>query len=173
MKRLVPAIWVLAAACGGSGYNTGTADLTAVTPMAKSASAKPFVEMVGDMKVRGWTINFIDAGPGTDCMDDSDSIHIVAAIGIYTNQVDDGTHMPAMLTTGDVTIVAASPPSVTGSAAANMGAMGIGGIIGSLTITDYYKDHVNGMVNASGTDGNGNAVGITGSFEAPACGSPP
>jgi hypothetical protein len=168
MNRLL-FVLIFAAACGGSGFTTGEASLTSVTPSPKSASAKPFVT-TGATITMGWTVNFFEGGAGTDCMDEN--ANIVASIGIYTNQVDDGKHNGAALTNGDIVIVQMSPPTVAGSAAANMGATGIGAIVGTVTVTDFYKDHIDGTVNAGGRDGMGNAVALTGMFKAPACGTP-
>jgi hypothetical protein len=167
---LLGLILIFAAACGGSGFTTGEASLTTVTPSPKSASAKPFVLTVGTTMTMGWTVNFIDGGAGTDCMDEKNNI--VASIGIYTNQVDDGKHIGAALTNGDIVIVQMSPPTVTGTAAATMGAMGASQIVGTVTITDFYKDHIYGTVNAGGKDSQGTAVSLTGMFKAPACGTP-
>src|SRR5438445_9904100 len=100
MQRIA-CVLVLAAACSGSGYTSGEATLSPVTPTAKSAYAKSFVTDTD--KTMGWTVEFIDSGPGTDCMDEHNNV--VASIGIYTKQVDDGKHNGAMLATGDVFIV--------------------------------------------------------------------
>src|SRR2546430_694555 len=126
-RLLLLATLVLAfAACGGSGFNTGEAMLTSITPPVASASATAFLTTDTPPKM-GWTINFIDAGAGTDCMDSGNNV--VASIGIYTNQPDDGKHIGASLMTGDILIVTMSPPTVNGEAAANMGAEGIHGIV--------------------------------------------
>jgi hypothetical protein len=165
MKRL--AIFVIfAGACGGSGYNTDAASLTGVLPSPMSASGTIFTEPSNT--TLGWTIDFFSQGPGTDCMDKDNTI--VASIGIFTTQTDNGSHMAPMVNDGDILIVAMSPPTIAGQAAANMGATSISDIVGTVTITDAYKDHINGTVNAGGKDKSGNSVSITGDFKAPLCG---
>ncbi|MDB4955841.1 MAG: hypothetical protein JWO36_3410 [Myxococcales bacterium] len=168
MTRLPLVFLFAAAACGGSGFNTAEATITGL-PTVKSASATPFLT-TDTPPTMGWTIDFIDAGAGTDCMDQNTTI--VATIGIYTKQPDNGMHTGAVLSTGEISIITMSPPTVQGTAAANMAANGLHGITGNVTITDSYKDHIYGMINAIGTDGSGTAVSLTGSFKAPACGKP-
>ena len=156
------------AACGGSGFTTGAAMITSIMPAPASASATAFLTTDTPPKM-GWTINFVDAAAGTDCMDSGNNV--VASIGIYTNQPDDGKHVGASLMTGDIPIVTMSPPTVNGDGAANMGTTGIHGIVGIVTVTDFYKDHIYGTINAAG-DTTGGSVAITGMFKAPVCGTP-
>ena len=72
-------------------------------------------------------------------------------------------------------IVAESPPTVTGTTAANMGAMGIGQIVGSVDITEFHlkpdqtADDIKGAISAGGNDMNGSPINITGMFDAPVC----
>jgi hypothetical protein len=64
---------------------------------------------------------------------------------------------------------------VQGQAAANMGAEGVGGIVGSLNIDTFHlnaqskPDELDGSVSAAGTDGSGRPINITGTFMAPVC----
>jgi hypothetical protein len=162
------------AACGGSGFESGTAMLTSIKPAPMSASAVSFVGADGSGKmVLGWTIDFFEQGAGADCQ--SQDVHVVASVGIFSNTVDDGTHKKAMLATGDIVIVATSPPTVQGNAAATMGATGINSIVGTVTITEFHlrpdlsADRINGTINAGGTDSTGTAQSITGTFMAPVC----
>ena len=160
MKRLV--FLVLLVGCGSDGPGTGMATLSGVTPTVKSASMDAFVDDAGNM---GWKVNFTDSDKGADC----NSGTIRATLAIYTAQPDNG--MGAQLERGDILIVTMSPPSVQGTAAANFGVDGIGGITGTITVTDFYKDHLDGEVNAGGTAG-GTSVALTGSFHAPTCNGP-
>jgi hypothetical protein len=158
MKRLV---LVILAACGG-GTGTGMATLTGVMPEIKSASMDAFVDASGNM---GWKVNFTDGSKGSDCNEGT----IRATLAIYTVQPDNG--MGAQLESGDILIITMSPPNVQGTAAANMGAEGVSGVTGTFTLTDFYKDHLDGNINAGGTAG-GSSVALTGSFHAPTCNGP-
>jgi hypothetical protein len=125
------------------------------------------------MMVLGWTIEFYDAAPGSDCK--SSDVHIQASIGIFTSQTDSGSGKKAMLPTGDVVITMMSPPMVNGSAAATMGGEGVSGIAGIVSITEFHldpkgnPDRISGTVNAGGMDKSGNPVPVTGMFVAPVC----
>jgi hypothetical protein len=169
MNRVLATLVLTFAACGGSGFNTGEATVTGVTPAVHSASISAFLTTTTPPTM-GWTIDFIEPGAGTDCMDTQNNI--VASIGIYTNQADDGKHVGATLTTGDITIVTMAPPTVNGTAAANMAVTGLHGVVGTVTVTDFYKDHIYGTINAAGTDSGGTGVAITGTFKAPICVKP-
>jgi hypothetical protein len=172
MNRLA-GLLVVVAACGGSGFETGEASLTGITPTVNSAAAVSFTGMDGSgTKLLGWTINFYGEGKGADCMDSD--VHPVANIAIFSNQPPNGSKKAMLDTNGDVQIVAASPPTVNGSAAASMSAMGFSDIMGAVTITNFHlradltADRIEGMVSAAGTMG-GNGVAITGNFVAPVC----
>jgi hypothetical protein len=58
---------------------------------------------------------------------------------------------------------------------ANMSALGVTITSGVVSITDYHlvdathADRIKGTVTAGGTDGAGNGVSVTGSFDAPYC----
>ena len=123
--------------------------------------------------VMGWTIDFFDAGSGADCL--SADVKVLASVGIFTNQTPDATHKKAMLATGDIVIVTTSPPTVTGNAAATMGAEGVNAIVGTINISEFHlrtdltADRISGTLNAGGTDGMGNAKAVTGMFSAPVC----
>ena len=172
MKRLA-CVLLFAAACGGSGFETGTASLTGITPAVMSASSTSFnaADASGTM-LMGWKISFWDKGSGADCQS-NDPVRL-AAVSIFTNQpVVAGKK--AKLDSGDVVIVADAPPAVTGTSAANMGAQGIGSIVGSVTITDFHlrtdlsADDITGTVSAGGNDSGGTGVTISGTFDAPVC----
>jgi len=174
MQRLTLVLLVVVAACGGSGFETGAATLTSITPPVMSAGATSFVgpDGAGTM-VMGWTIDFFDAGSGADCL--SADVKVLASVGIFTNQTPDATHKKAMLATGDIVIVTTSPPTVTGNAAATMGAQGVNAIVGTINISEFHlrtdltADRISGTLNAGGTDGMGNAKAVTGMFTAPIC----
>ena len=75
----------------------------------------------------------------------------------------------------DIPIVIASPPTVQGQAAANMGAEGVGNIVGTVHIATFHlnaqskPDEIDGTVSAGGADNTGNGVAVTGTFTAPVC----
>jgi hypothetical protein len=173
MQRLAALFLVVLAACGASGAGTEAATLSGISPTIKSSFAQSFTGPDGGgTMVLGWTINFSDSGPGADCK--SGDTHIVASIGIFTNQAA-GSAKVATLDTGDVAIVAASPPTVQGNAAANMGAMGVSNILGNVSITAFSKNtggdviEIDGSVIAGGLDGNQSSVSIGGNFVASIC----
>jgi hypothetical protein len=172
MKRLA-CLTVFAAACGGSGFETAPAMMTGINPMVQSASATSFnaADGAGTM-LMGWKISLWQQGDGADCMS-NDTVRL-AAVSIFTNQpVVSGKK--ASLDAGDIVIVAESPPTVTGTTAANMGAMGIGQIVGSVNITEFHlkpdqtADDIKGTVSAGGNDMNSSPVTISGTFDAPVC----
>jgi hypothetical protein len=174
MQRLTLVLLVVFAACGGSGFESGKAMLTSITPPVMSAGANSFVGPDGSgTMVLGWTIDFFDAGAGADCL--SADVKVLASVGIFTNQQMDATHKKAMLQTGDIVITTTSPPTVTGNAAATMGAQGINSILGTVSVTNFHlrtdlsADLIEGNLNAGGTDGMGNAKAVTGTFSAPVC----
>ena len=175
MTRLACLLALAVAACSGSGFETGAASVTSVMPVIKSAAAVSFTGADGaGTMVLGWTIDLYDKAPGTDCQ--SSDVHPTASLGIFTNQPP-GTHPKAQLSTGDISIVATSPPTVNGTAAATMGAPGISTIVGTVTITEFHlkpdgktADKISGTLNAGGTDASsGTGVALTGMFAAPIC----
>jgi hypothetical protein len=173
MHRLV-CLLVVVAACGGSGFETGAAEITGSTPPIMSAGATSFTgaDASGTM-VKGWTIDLFGEGAGADCQ--SQDVQPIGSVAIYTSQPDDTSGKKAMLATGDIVIVAESPPMVNGNAAASMGVKGINGIVGIITISSFHlradltADKIEGTINAGGTDGNGTALSLTGPFTAPVC----
>ncbi|HET9988149.1 MAG TPA: hypothetical protein VFQ65_06510 [Kofleriaceae bacterium] len=172
MKRLACLI-VFAAACGGSGFETADATMTGIVPTPKSASATSFTGADGGGNmVMGWKISLWEQGAGADCM--SNDTHRVAAVSIYTNQAP-VSGKKAMLDKAEIVIVTDSPPTVTGTYAATMGAEKISNIVGQVSITDFHLkpdltvDDMKGSINAAGTDGNGANVAISGTFDAPVC----
>lgn len=148
--------------------------LTGITPPVMSAASVSFTQADGSgTMVLGWTLKFYTQGAGADCQ--ADDVKPIGSVGIFTSQPPDASHKKAMLQTGDIVIVTASPPTVSGSAAATMGVMDIADIVGTVTITDFHllpdltADKISGMISAGGTDKTGNGVSITGMFVAPVC----
>lgn len=174
MKRLAYVLLPLLAACGVKGPPTGMANVGGTTPSIMSAGANSFTgaDKQGDM-VLGWTIYLFSNKPGANC--NSADTKVVASIGIFTNQVDDGSMKKAQLNEAEYTIVQESPPTVNGNGAATMGADNINNIGGTISITDFYVradgsvDHISGTVNAEGTTSGGDTVQMMGDFVAPNC----
>jgi hypothetical protein len=173
MQRIACLLIGITAACGG-GTDSGPAELTGVVPPGKSVGARTFHGLDGNMMdVLGWKLEFFEQGPGADCL--SSETKVVASIGIYTDQLYDGVKPQAILPTGEIPIVAASPPPVAGRAAATMSAMGVAIVSGQLTITEFHlvdtmhADRIKGTIVVGGMDGTGNPVSVTGSFDAPYC----
>jgi hypothetical protein len=107
MQRIACLLIGITAACGG-GTESGPANLTGVTPAAKSVGARTFAGPDGNMmNVLGWKLEFFEQGEGADCL--STETNVVASIGIYTSQLDDGVKPQALLQVGDIPIVAESP----------------------------------------------------------------
>ncbi len=173
MNRLACVVIALAAGCGGSGFSTGTATLSGITPSPMSASATSFTGADGaGTMLMGWKISFWEQGDGADCQ--SNDTHRVAALSIYTNQPP-ASGKKATLELGDVGIVTDSPPTVAGTAAATMGAEGVGQIVGSVSITEFHlktdlsADEIKGAISAGGNNSSGAGVALSGSFDAPVC----
>ena len=172
MHRLACAC-VLLMACGG-GNGTGEATLMGPTVATKSATATAFFESdAGGTMVRGWTIDFFEAGPGADCTDGG--LKVSASLGIWTNQAADGHEVATLQTASDITIVKDNPPTLVGPFAATMGAEGVGGIVGTVHIDEFHldanqkPDRIDGTISAGGTGNGGSAVSVTGTFMAPVC----
>jgi hypothetical protein len=160
-------------ACGG-GNGTGEATLMGPTVATKSATATPFFEAdAGGTMVRGWTIDFFEAGPGADCTDGS--LKVSASLGIWTNQAADGSKVAVLQSASEISIVRDNPPMLIGMFAATMGAEGIGGITGTVDIGEFHldanqnPDRIDGTITAGGTGENGGGVAVTGTFSAPVC----
>jgi hypothetical protein len=176
MQRIACLLIGIIAACGG-GTESGPANLTGTMPPAKSVGARTFAGPDGStppVMQLGWKLEFFEQGPGADCL--SSDTKVVASIGIYTNQVDDGVRPQALLAVGDIPIVVTSPPPVNGAAAATMSAQGVINLMGLVTITEFHRtndnmhgDRIKGTVTAGGQDGNGGGVSVTGTFDAPYC----
>lgn len=175
MQRLACLSLVLFAACGGGGAETGEASLSVVMPPVKSAAAKTFTgaDGAGNM-VLGWKIELYADGAGADCL--SEDLDKVASVGIYTNKTAaDGPQ--ALLNTGGITIVTMAPPTVIGSAAANLSVDGVAVTSGLVSITEFHllpdakrADRIAGTINAGGMDGGTGAdVNVMGMFTAPVC----
>lgn len=174
MQRLGCLFLVITAACGTSGPGSGMASLTNTTPPVMSAYSKSFVgaDASGTM-VMGWTIDFTDSAPNTDCK--SDQIKIQASVGIFSSQTPGGSAKHAVLQTGDIVITSMAPPTVSGQFAANMGAKGISNVVGTVSISEFNPDsngnvtRIKGTINAGGAGMGGGTVTLTGMFDAPTC----
>ncbi len=175
MQRLACLLIGITAACGGGDTDSGPASLSGITPPGMSVGARTFTgpDGAGNM-VLGWKLEFFEQAPGAACL--SADTKVVAAIGIFTNQPDDGTKDQALLATGDIAIVAQSPPNVNGNAAATMTATGVVMTTGLVTITEFHlsdpmhADRIKGTVNAGGkTESSGSPVALSGEFDAPYC----
>jgi len=176
MHRLASVCVVLACvvlACS-SGKGTGEATLMGPTISTKSVTASSFDGSDGSgAMVRGWRLDFFEAGPGADCTDGG--LKVSATIGIFTTMASDKGMVASLPAPAEIPIVQMAPPSVQGQAAANMGAEGVGGIMGSLNLDTFHlnaqakPDELDGSISAAGTDGTGTAVNITGTFMAPVC----
>jgi hypothetical protein len=174
MQRIACLLIGITAACGGGGTDSGPANLTGVTPAAKSVGARTFNGPNGNMvDVLGWKLEFFEQEPGADCL--SSDTKVVASIGIYSSQPNDGVKPQALFQIGDIPVVTTSPPPVTGQAAATMSAMGAINLQGIITLTEFHlsdamhADRIKGTVNVGGQDGNGGGVSVTGTFDAPYC----
>jgi hypothetical protein len=174
---LVASVCVSAvAACGDDGSPTGSGTLTYLTPSIQASYAQPSKATDGaGATVLIWKIELSHAAQGTGCK--ADSFTIDASIGIFTSQVPDSSHTVAQLTTGDISIVTTAPPvAPTDGEVANMGATGVSGLEGTVSISGVGKSAdgktvtgITGTITAGGTDGNGNPVTLTGMFDAPLC----
>ncbi|HUS27712.1 MAG TPA: hypothetical protein VMZ53_04365 [Kofleriaceae bacterium] len=172
MTRLASLLCVITAACGG-GTATGEASLSNTMPPVKSAAAKPFTGADGaGAMVLGWKIELYSDDAGASCTEASK----VGTIGIYSNQAA-GSGPQALLSTGFITIVTASPPTVLATAAANLSVEGVSIMSGGVELTEFHltadakhADRLAGTINAGGTDaGTGADVTLTGMFTAPIC----
>jgi hypothetical protein len=163
---------VITAACGG-GTATGEASLSNTQPPVMSAAAKPFsgADGGGNM-VLGWKIELYKDGPGADCMEASR----VGTVALYSNQTTDSGPQ-ALLSTGLITIASDSPPTIIGSAAANVSVDGIAVKNGAVTLTEFHltadakhADRITGSISAGGTDASsGTDITLDGMFAAPIC----
>lgn len=172
MHRLACVCVVLAACSSGKG--TGEATLMGPTIATKSVTASSFDGADGSgAMVRGWRLDFFEAGPGADCTDGG--LKVSATVPIYTSMASDKGMVAMLPAPANIPIVTMAPPIVQGQAAANMGAEGVNAIVGSLNIDTFHldpqskPDEIDGSIAAGGTDGNGNGVNITGTFKAPVC----
>ena len=151
------------------------ATLMGPTIATKSVTASSFdgADGTGAM-VRGWRLDFFEAGPGADCTDGS--LKVSATIGIFTTMASDKGMVAMLPAPAEIPIVTTAPPTVQGQAAANMGAEGIGNIAGSLHIDTFHlnaqskPDEIDGSISAAGADNSsGAAVNVSGTFMAPVC----
>lgn len=171
MQRLACLFVVICAACGG-GTSTGTASLTGVAIKASAVETFVAADATGT-EYMGWNILLYEQDAGGDCLEGT----ILAKISIFTNQKEESGKTQAILTSnGSISIVADSPPTVTGAAVANMGAEGIGAITGLVNILDFRltadgktADNISGTIAAGGYDAADNGVALNGEFDAPIC----
>lgn len=172
MQRLACLSFVLFAACGG-GTSTGEATLTGTMPAVKASAAETFVgtDAAGN-KVLGWTILLYENEPGGDCLEGT----VAAKVSIYTNQAD-GSAPQALLSNGSsISIVPDSPPTIAGSAVANMGVEGVSNVRGLIQITDFrltadamHAEYIQGTISAGGFGPSDESVALNGMFDAPIC----
>lgn len=169
MQRLAALFVVILAACT-SGTTTGAASLTGVAVKASAAETFEGADAAGT-KVMGWNILLYEQDAGGDCLEGT----VLAKVAIYTNQAV-GSAPQALLATGGISIVTESPPTVVSSAAANMGATGVGTITGLVQIDEFHRtsdnmhgDRIKGSISAGGFDSAEAGVSLTGSFDAPLC----
>ena len=172
MHRLAAMCVVLAACSGGTG--TGAATLMGPTIATNSSTATAFFDVdAGGTMVRGWTIDFFEAKPGADCTDGS--LKVSASLGIWTNMPADGKMVAMLPSQAQIAIITMNPPTINGQAVGIMGAEGVGGIVGTVSIDEFHldakgnPDKITGTINAGGTDNGGAAVAVTGMFTAPVC----
>jgi len=174
MVRFAALFGVVVIACGGSGFETGPADLTGISPAIMSAGSVSFTGSDGSgNQVLGWKLQFFSNGSGYDCL--SNDANELADLDIYTSQAPSGS-MRATVTPGDLPIVPANPPTVSGTAAAHFAIDGIHQVNGDLTLTDVHIntssnqiDRFEGMVTAAGTSDAGDTINVAGVFTAPVC----
>lgn len=170
MQRLACLFAVMISGACGGGSPTGTASLTGVD--VKASAIEPFVGAdAAGTKVHGWNILLYEQEPGGDCLEGT----ILAKVSIYTN-VPETQGEQALLSTGSIPIVTDSPPMVVSTAAANMGAEGVGSIQGLVNIDDFHRtpdnmrgDNIRGTISAGGFDSSDNGVSLNGEFDAPLC----
>jgi len=169
MQRLVCLFLVICAACT-SGTSTGMATLTGVD--VKASATEPFegADATGNT-VLGWNILLYKDGAGGDCLEGT----VLAKVSIFTN-TPKGEAEQAILSTGGISIVADSPPTIAANAVANMGAEGVGSIVGIVEISEFHltsdakhADRIAGTISAAGYDSSDNGVALNGSFTAPIC----
>ncbi|HEY1547211.1 MAG TPA: hypothetical protein VGG28_05300 [Kofleriaceae bacterium] len=175
MHRVALSLVVVIAACS-SGFETGPASLTGISPMIQSAGAVSFTmaDASGTTYI-GWELQFFSNGSGYDCL--SNNADEVADLFIWTDQTPNGSTR-ATLPTGDVSIVPADPPMVPTSPGAVVGHFAIDGVhqvTGDLTLSDVHETSSNqidrfvGSLTAAGTSDSGDDITVSGSFTAPVC----
>jgi hypothetical protein len=172
MQRLACLSFVLFAACGG-GTATGEATLTGTMPAVKASAAETFVGADADgNKVMGWTILLYENDPGGDCLEGT----VAAKVSIFTTQAEGSVPQPLLHNGDTISIVIESPPTIVGTAAANMGVEGVSNVVGQVSISDFrltadamHAEYIQGTINAGGYGPNDESIALTGSFMAPIC----
>jgi len=171
MYRLAALLAVLVAC--SSGFETGPATLTGITPAIMSAGANSFTEADGSGNtVLGWKVEFFSNGSGYDCL--SNNADEEADLLIFTNQPPGGGKK-AMLTEGDISIVPDNPPTATAGEAAHFSIDGVSGVSGDVNITYLHlnssntMDRIEGTVTSAGTADAGGNTPVNGMFVAPVC----
>jgi hypothetical protein len=175
MHRVAMLLVVVIAACS-SGFETGPASLTGISPMIQSAGAVTFTMAdATNTTYIGWELQFFSNGSGYDCL--SNNADELADLFIWTDQTPSGS-MRATLPTGDVSIVPEDPPTVptnAGAVVAHFSIDGVHQVTGDLTLTDVHESSSNqidrfvGSLTASGTSDSGDSIAVAGSFTAPVC----
>jgi hypothetical protein len=156
------------AACS-SGFNTGQASLTGISPMIQSAGAYPFTGSDGGgTDVLGWELEFFTDAANMDC--NSSSLTEIADLYIYTPQpASNGGR--ATLGLDEVEISPDNPPTIVGNAdVAHFVNASVTAISGTLNITSATDKEIEGMVDAAGTlKSDGTDATISGTFTATVC----
>ena len=166
---------VVVAACS-SGFDTGPASLSGITPMIQSAGAISFTMADATSTTYiGWELQFFSNGSGYDCL--SNNADELADLFIWTDQTPSGS-MRASLMPGDVSIVPDDPPTVptnAGAVVAHFAIDGVHQVTGDLMLTDVHESSSNkidrfvGSLTAEGTSDSGDDIMVAGSFTAPVC----
>ena len=166
--RMLKAIFAasLVTACTSSDIPTGSTDLSGGGIVENSAFSGTLGVDNGSNTTLGWTVSFTRVLPGANCFDvqlDAD-----ATLSIITDQVETPDHPTATLTPGDIAI--SSDLDAPGAVHATIQATGLLITAGTATITAFSVDDIQGSLIATGTDLDGNAVQLSGTFDAPSCG---
>ena len=168
MLRLAPALCFAFVAACSSGFSTGSASLTGITPTIQSAGANSFTMADGSGNmVLGWKLEFFSDGPNADCL--STSLNELADLFIYT-QTPASQGGKATIGIGEIDIVTANPPTFEGNGdLAHFSIDGVHSVAGVIELTTSTNKIFEGTVDAAGTGSDGTDVNITGMFNAPVC----
>jgi hypothetical protein len=140
-------------------FVTGPASFTIVLSVQSAAAAPLVYKDDNGEKFLGWGIVFTDAASGSDCFGNHTE---VGELDIYTTQpAGDLAHEP-MLTPGDI------PVTTTPKSSANLTFRDLTGITGTVTITSFADNQIQGTLMVTSVPG----FDIHGTFTAPVCGKP-